>query len=376
MKMDRLIKKSVRPILLFIVIVFVVSCFFMYGAGGSGSGNASQTQGADGSLQDYDVAVIDGEVIKRSRLDMEVEQFINEMGLQENASSTDYPAFRNTVIDQIATLKALDKEIASRKITADKDEVDKVIADLESQFPTREIYFQQLQASGLTEESLRKAVEENVKRRKLLDEVTGVVSTDEAELRNYYEMVKTYAFSKPEGFMMDVAHFKTIEAAETARKELSSGKNWDDVMTAASDDVMDHSDSVNRMFIPENQLTGDTESLKALSMDIPSEVISFTSDDNMIVVKRAREAAGTSSFDEVSADIEQILVSQKRTSLQSQFMQELRTKADVKILDEELFKMPLPETSQDATVSADRVVSSDEVVSADASATSGDGNAN
>jgi hypothetical protein len=363
MKMDRLVKKSVRPILLFILIVFVVSCFFVYGSVGV-RGNAAQSQGNEGALQDYDVAIINGEAIKRSRLDIEVEEFIREMGLMDSASSTDYPAFRNTIVDQIATLKELDKEIVSRKITASKEEVDSVIADLESQFPTREIYLQQLQASGFTEESLRNTVEEDVKRRKVFDEVTGVVSTDEAELRNYYEMIKTYAFSRPEGFMMDVAHFSTVQAAEDARKELSSGKNWDDVMTAASGDVTDHSDSAGKMFIPENQLAGETESLKALSMDIPSEVISFTSDDNMIVVKRTREEASTASFDEVSADIEQILVSQKRTSLQSQFMQELRTKADVQILDEELFKMAAPETSADAPDGG--------VVSPDAAVTSGD----
>ena len=102
-------------------------------------------------------------------------------------------------------------------------------------------------------------------------------------------------------------------------------------------------------------------------MDIPSEVISFTSDDNMIVVKRTREAASTASFDEVSADIEQILVSQKRTSLQSQFMQELRAKSDVKILDEELFKVAVSETSGDAAAT-----SADSTVSSDAAATSGD----
>ncbi|MDR1581359.1 MAG: SurA N-terminal domain-containing protein [Synergistaceae bacterium] len=366
MKMDRLVKKSIRPILLFIVIVFVVSCFFMYGTGGMRS-NAAQTQEEGGALRDYDVAIVNGEAIKRSRLDIEVEQFIREMGLLESASSTDIPAFRNTVIDQIATMKELDKEIMSRKITAGKDEIDKVIADLESQFPTREIYLQQLQVSGFTEENLRKAVEEDVKRRKLFDEVSGVVSTDEAELRNYYEMTKTYFFSKPEGFTMDVAHFKTAEAAEKARGELSSGKNWDDVMTAASDDVTNRSDSTDRMFIPENQLTEEAEQLKALSMDIPSEVISFTSDDNMIVIKRTREVAGITPFEEVSADIEQILVSQKRASLQSQFMQELRAKADVQILDEELFKLASPETSGDAAPSADRII-----VSSDVAAPSGD----
>jgi hypothetical protein len=352
--------------LLFIVIAFVVGVFFMYGTGGMRS-NAAQTEGADGTLQDYDVAVVNGEAIKRSRLDMEVERFISEMGLQGSASSADFPAFRNTIIDQIAIRKELDKEVVSRKIAAGKDEIDKVIADIKSQFPTVEIYLQELRAQGYAdEEGLRKAIEDDMKLSKLFDEVTGVVSTDETELRDYYEIIKTYAFSKPEGFMMDVARFKTAEAAEKARKELTSGQNWDDVMTTASGDVTDHSDAASRIFFPESMLTGEAESLKALSIDIPSEVISFTSDDNMIVVKRTREAASVTSFDEASADVEQILVSQKRASLQSQFMQELRTKADVKILDEALFKPAVPETSGDAAPSAAGAVSPD------AAATSGD----
>jgi hypothetical protein len=352
MKMENLVKKSVRPILLFILVVFVVGCFFMYGAGGVRSNAA---QGGDGAFQDYDVAIINGEAIKRSRLDLEVEQYIREMGLMENVSSTDFPVFRNAVIERIATLKELDREVMSRKIAVGKEEIDKIIADVESQFPTREMYLQQLQVSGFTEDSLRRTVEEDEKRRKVLDEVTGVVSTDEAELRNNYEMIKAYAFSKPEGFTMDVARFRTVEAAEKARKELSSGKKWDDVMTAASGDVTERSDTANRVFIPENQLAGKIESIKALSMDIPSEVISFTSSDNVIVVKRTREAASTASFDEVSADVEQMIISQKRASLQSQFMQELGTKADVKILDEELFKVapPEPETPDDTTAPAD-----------------------
>jgi hypothetical protein len=196
-------------------------------------------------------------------------------------------------------------------------------------------------------------VEENIKRGKVLDEVTEVVSTDETELRNYYEMIKTYAFQKPEGFMMDIARFGTEAAAETARNELFSGRKWDDVMAAASGDVTDHSASDSRVFIPEAQMTGEAESLKALSMDIPSEIISFTSDDHMIAVKRAREEASVSSFDEVSADVEQILMSQKRSSLQSQFMQELRTRADVQILDQELFNVSVPETSGDASTAPD-----------------------
>jgi flavin-dependent dehydrogenase len=187
-----------------------------------------------------------------------------------------------------------------------------------------------------------------------MEEITKAVSTDEAELRNFYEMMKTYSpqFQKPEGFMMDIAHFSTEEAAEAARAELSSGKSWDDVITAASGDVVDSSNSANRMFIPSDQLIDDAESLKTLSMDIPSKVITFTSDDHMIAVKRTKEEAGTATFDEVSSDIEQTLLDQKRMSLQSKFMQELRARANVEILDQELFSTPPADVSEDVDVGA------------------------
>ncbi|MDR3279183.1 MAG: SurA N-terminal domain-containing protein [Synergistaceae bacterium] len=369
--MMQYLRKSIKPIMLFIVIIFVVSCFFMYGgATGSGSSAASLAANVSGDvlLKDYDVAVVDGERITYSRLEIEVAQFIKAMGLETSAASTDYPEFRNTVLDRIATLKELDKEIVSRKIVLTKEEIDAAINEIEAQFPTREIFLQQIQQAGLTEAQLKQDVEENMKRTKVLDEVTAAISTDEAELRNFYDMMKTYAFQKPEGFTMDVAHFGTTEAAEAARGELVAGKKWEDVIAAASSDVTDYSTPDNRMFIPTEQLVEDVAFLKEQAIGVPSKVVSFTSDDHMIVVKRTKEEAGTAEFDEVSADIEQMLVSQKKNSSQSQFMQELRARANVEILDQELFRKPEPEVSADIAISGDAAVSSEVVVSGDVAA--------
>jgi foldase protein PrsA len=361
------LRKSIKPIMLFIVIIFIGSCFFMYGGSGR-SGSAAQDPGnASGDVVvDHDVAVIDGERIALSRLEMEVAQFIRAMGLEASATSADFPAFRTTVIDRMATLKELDREATNRKITASKEEIDSAIEEIESSFPTREIYLQQLQGAGITEAELRQSVEENVKRSKVMEEVTKAVSTDEAELRNYYEMTKEYSSQKPEGFMMDIAHFSTGEAAEAARAELSSGKKWDDVIAAASGDVLDSSNSENRIFIPSAQLIGEAESLKTLSMDIPSKVIAFTSDDHMIAVKRTKEEARIATFDEASPDVEQILLNQKRMSLQSNFMQELRARANVEILDQELFSIPSPDVSADAETAPDVQEESSIIVSGDA----------
>jgi hypothetical protein len=369
--MMQYLRKSIKPIMLIIVILFVASCFFMYGTGRSGNAASQPTDEGGNPIADRVVAVVDGEDILLSRLELEVAQFIRSMQLESSATSADFPAFRNTVIDQMATLKELDKEIASRNITVSAEETDAAIAEIESQFPTREIYMQQLQMAGITEAELRQSVEENTKRSKVMDDVIGPVSTDETELRNFYDMMKAYAFQKPEGFMMDVAHFATEAAAETARGKLASGENWDEVMSAASSDVLDSSASDRRMFIPSENLIDEAEFMKELSMDVPSHVVSFTSDDHMIVVKRTKEEAGTATFDEVSADIEQMLVNQKRTSLQSKFMQELRARASVEILDEDLFKTLSPDVAEEAVVPDVTVQSGDEAASADLPPASG-----
>ena len=109
------------------------------------------------------------------------------------------------------------------------------------------------------------------------------------------------------------------------------------------------------MFIPTAQLTDEVEFLNDIPMNVPSRVVSFTSDDHMIVVKRVKEEAGTASFDEVKDDIEQMLLSQKSASLQSQFMQELRARASVEILDEELFRMISHEEPEDVTAESEEI---------------------
>ena len=352
------LRKSAKPIMVIVAVIFVISCLFAYGGGRRRNVQAVASGDDVGAefLRDYDVAVVNGERIRLSRLEFEIAQFIRAMGLEASATSADLPAFRNTIIDRLATLQELDKEILARNVVVAKEEVDEAISEIEDQFPTKEIYLQQLQANGITEAELRSSIEDNLKRGKVFEEVMGVVSTDEDELRNFYEMMKTYAFQKPEGFLMDVAHFLTEDAAEAARSELESGKDWDDVIEAVSPDVSDHSRSDNRIFIPSAQLTDEVEFIKDLSMDTPSRVVTFTSDDHMIVVKRVKEEAGTASFDEVRDDLEEMIVSQKRASQQSQFMQELLARATVEILDEELFTMISNDEPEDETIDGEDVL--------------------
>ena len=136
--------------------------------------------------------------------------------------------------------------------------------------------------------------------------------------------------------------------AERVRKEIKEGRSWDDALDAVSKDTLSQTPFDSPVLIPTDQFTGDAESLKDISIDEISDVTRLTSDDFMLIIKRSKEEAGTAAFDEVSADIEQMILGQKRQSLQSQFLQELLAQANVQILDETIFYRPEAVTSDDA----------------------------
>ncbi|MDR1482337.1 MAG: SurA N-terminal domain-containing protein [Synergistaceae bacterium] len=346
--MMRYLRKNVKSIMMIIVVLFVVSCFAGYGMYNNNGGNAGEGSGE--GMTDYDVAVVDGERIRRSRVETEMFQMIRNLGPQgQSISEDDYPSLRTAVLDQIAIASEMDKEIKARNITVTDDEVGNTIKDIESSFPTREIYFQEMKRAGLDEKKLRDTIRTELARQKLFDQVTAPVSTDESELKSFYDMMKAYYFQKPEGFKVNLAHFSSGESAERVRGAITGGASWDDAMEAASGDVMTQTPFDSPVLIPTDQFTGEAESLKDFPFDEISDVTMLTSDDFMLVIKRSKEESGTADFDEVSADIEQMILGQKRQGSQSEFLRELRTQANVQILDESIFFTPEPLTSGDVT---------------------------
>jgi hypothetical protein len=348
--MMKFFRKNVRWIMLVVVVLFVISCFAGYGMY---SGGPSSEGG------DYPAARVDGERIMRSQIENEMGQMIQGMGLSGSVTSEDYPALRSSVLDQIAVSKELDKEVKSRGMTISKGEIDDAVSNIESQFPTREIFLQQMQAAGMDERGLRGAVEEQMLRQKVFDDVTQGASTDQQEMQGFYDTMKTYAFQKPEGFNVNVAHFATEELAEKARVGVAGGKSWDSVMEAASGDVLNYTPYDEPLRIPLAQLTGDVEFIKDIDMNKVSKVVKLGDADYLVTIKRSKEEASTAPYDEVSADIEQIVLGQKRQTLQSDFLQELRARANIEILDPTIFSSPepdvpdLPETPEAGATSGD-----------------------
>jgi hypothetical protein len=335
--MMQFFRKNVKWIMLVIVVLFVVSCFAGYGMYSGGSGIAGA------GAANYPVARIGGERVLLSQIERDVAQFIQSSGMGQNITSEDYPALRTNILDQMAILKELDKEVKARNISVAKDEIESNIKNIEASFPTKEIFLQQMQAAGMDERKLRQNIEESLLRQKVFEQVTSGVSADAQEIRGFYDTMKSYAFQKPEGFKVNIAHFKTEETAEKARSSIERGNSWDSAIDEVSADVIDSSPYASPILVGLTQLTGEVEFLKNQPMNKISKVVKLNDGDFMIVIKRSKEAAGTAAFDEVSADVEQMVLGQKRQTLQTEFLRGLREKAVIEILDPSIFSNPEPE---------------------------------
>lgn len=370
--MMQFLRKNVRAIMLIVVVLFVVSCFAGFGGFGGGSGGGENGSGA--TLKDYAVATINGEKIMRSFLEQQVVMEIQNAGMTGDISEDELPRIREWKLGQLALRSEIDKEVVARKITVSKEEVNEMLKKIEGAFPTKELYLQEMQRLGMDDKKLRAEVEQDMHRMKLFDKVVEPASADESEIRTYYDVLKDFSFRKDEGFNINVAHFKKQETADAARGELNGGKNWDDVMASLSGDVADFTPYENKIFVPSASLINELAFILDAPMGTATAPVEIVSDDFMIVVKRDSQEAGVSTFDEVSGDIRDMVLEQKRQTLQNEFMQELHALAQkqIEILDPAIFPEPVPVTSGDATVLSEdqEAAQPEETISGDA-ATSG-----
>ena len=366
--MMQFFRKNVRSIMLVVVVLFVISCFAGYGMYSGGGGDEESSQQGE---QDYVVAIVDGEKIMRSRMDYEMIQMIQAMGMGQTISDDDFPAIRSNILDQMAVMAELDKEVRARNIATTAEEIDATVREIEGTFPTREIFLQEMQRAGMDEKQLRSEVETQLKRQAVFEQVVAPASTDEQELRTFYDTLKAYAFQKPEAFLINLAHFRTEESATAAKEAVDSGSAWDDVMAEASPDVLNYTNYDDTVMIPTSEMRDEVEFLLDAPMNEVTAPVMLASEDYMIVVKREKQEAGTATYDEVSADIEAMIINQKRQGLQSQFMQELRTRAVVEILDPEIFakREPIDVESVDRAIES-ILAESDDVAEETAAETS------
>ncbi len=331
------LRRQMKWVMAVIVVAFLLSTFFMYEGRSS---RRTPTRNADGSMNDYEVAQINGRSLMRSELEQRLRNYLSTFS-SRNMASLDMPAIYQTVLNQAVLESQLVKEIDEQGIRvtdAEAEQAMKVYAD--TYYPTRETFYQALANAGIKVEDYKRNLARQIAVDHLMTGAIGEIDISEDKAVEFYDSMKNLFYTQPEGFMVHMADFNTSADAEKFRARLTAGESWDVI---ASEDKAESSDIVNitkePVFLPSSAFrVGTLSVLASLDIAVPSEVFSVSSTDFAVGLKTSHVDETTRPYDEVSGDIKTLLTQEEQRKRLADYEETLRNKAQVVINDAELFK--------------------------------------
>ena len=357
------LRSRMRWIMIVIVVAFLLSTFLMYEGR---RGRRGPRRDADGRMEDYEVAEINGRALMRSELENRLRAYLESYG-QRNMASLDLSSLYQSILDRYVLESQMAREAAALGVEVSDAEADRAMKSYADEFyPTREAFYQALNQSGLTVDAYKRSLARQMANERLLRMAVGEVTVSEDEAVSFYDTMKELLYRRPEGFMVHLATFVTSQDAEALRKRLDGGASWD---LAVSGDAVSSQDLANvtrePIFLSAASLAaGALSPLDSLDVGQVSPVFSVSSGDFTVGLKMERVSESVSPYDDVSSDIRLLLRQQQERQSLAEYEASLMAKAQVVILDPELFPQP---ASGDETPTSPDAIPAVLPISADAS---------
>lgn len=346
--MMNFLRKQMKWVMAVIVVAFLLSTFFMYEGR---STRRTPERNADGTMSDYEVAQINGRSLMRSELERRLRDYLSNYS-SRNAESLDMPAIYQAVLDDAILESQLAKEVEESGIRISDAEADMAMKNrADIYYPTRETFYNELARAGIKVEDYKRGLARQMALDQLISRAIGEVNISEDKAVEFYDTMKNLIYSRPEGFRVHAANFRTSEQAEVLRGKLLGGESWDVIV---SNDELASNDLINithePVFLPVTALqTGAFSVLSSLDVGEVSPVFEVTSFDFAVGLKTEHVDATVTPYDEVSADIRTLLTQQEQRNRLTAWQESLRNKAQVTINDESLFARNAV-TSPDETI--------------------------
>ncbi|GHS85258.1 hypothetical protein AGMMS49957_00950 [Synergistales bacterium] len=356
------LRTHMRWVMLIIVLAFLLSTFLMYDSGSSGRG----ARNADGRLEDYVVAEINGTRLMRSTLEQEVAQYVEQAGLR-SLTSVDMPAIYEATLSQHAMEQQMAQEVRDSGITVSDAEAEQAMKNYADQmFPTREAFYQYLERSGIKQEDYKKNIAQQMASQRWVEASIGEVVVSEDEAVNFYDAMKDFFFKQPSGFMVNLATFASKDEAEKVRNALLDGEIWLEATSGDAVNTLKVKDVTSEpVFVSDSAFDGYLSPMSSDEVGAVSQIFEMLSDDFSVGIKTERVEEKVAPYDEVSADIRTLLQQQKGREAINAFSQGLLSRAKIVILDNSLFPsreqevLPVTEAVSEIKISEDKLVSGD-----------------
>lgn len=288
------------------------------------------------------VARVNGHEIGRAEFERAVKS------AEAQAGQVVPPQFRDqvyrSILDRLVSFHLLVQESGARQLSVEEEEVEAELARLRGNFPTEEAFTQRLIEWQTDLETLRDETRKDLLIGKVLDlEVLPALKIDETGVRAFYEQHQS-EFRQPMAMRashvliaigMDAGEAEKTKARSTAEDVRARARQGADFAALARQHSQDETTAPaggELGFVEQGQTVEPFEkALFALNPGEISEVVESPFGFHVIKATE-RRAERTVPFDEAAGEIRMFLIEQERQALTGQFIETLKSKAEIEIL--------------------------------------------
>ena len=234
--------------------------------------------------------------------------------------------YGESAVDNLVTKVVIDKEADKRNVKVKDSEIDDEVATYEESYGGEEGLKSALEASGLTLADLKEDIETNIKIEKLM---AKDIEITEDEVKSYYEENKSN-FDTPES--IEVSHI-LVEDKETAQEildKLKAGEDFAELAKEYSTDTATAEKGGELGFITSGEMVEEFEKAAfALKVGEISDIVKTDYGYHIIKATDYKEAK-ESTYEDSKELAKEAALAEKISSEYSTWVQELKTKYDIK----------------------------------------------
>lgn len=272
------------------------------------------------------LAMVNGEAITIDEFNVAFKAIITEEGPQTH--SGDLKTSHKDILDQLIEKKVLLQEAKHKGIQVSEEEVRMAIHQMQGDYPETE-FNELLKSSGLTPERWKLDVTENLLIDKLIENtITRKLKVSEEEIKSYYQKHRA-EFEKKEEVRARQIVVATEGEAKTLHQQLLAGANFIELATEKSVSP-DRTNGGDLGYFTKGQMPEEFDIVFTLKSNTISPIVKSPYGYHIFKVE-VRRAPRFQSLAEVQGTIHQQLMNDQEDRLRTQWIKELKSKADIQV---------------------------------------------
>jgi peptidyl-prolyl cis-trans isomerase C len=327
---------------LFCTVAVAVACS---GKGSQAAQTPAAQPAAKGAPVDPPVAKVLGEVITEKQVLNAINQIAQRQPLKpEEMPKKDVILFKPAV-DGLIGVALIKNEARNQKVSVDKAKIEEAYNAVVKEFPTEADFKKRLELQGMTEASLRAAIEENLLGQQLIDSaLKDLPGPTDAEVHKFYDDNPQF-FNRPD--LVHAAHIllrppsgATPEAKAELKTKLEGiradieGKKitFADAAAKYSEDKSNASKGGDLGFFPRGQMAKPFEDAAFGNKPGTLSPIVETQFGYHLINIIETKPAGKATFEEMKSNIQDYLSRQTKQAAVQKYIADLRAKTTVEML--------------------------------------------